>query len=289
MSKKIIISGSEGQLGKTLQQILSLDKGLRCFFYPRKKLDITDASQLEKVFVKIKPDYFINAAAYTSVDKAETEIEKCFLINDFALHSISTVCENHNTRLIHISSDYVYHLKTDEPLKEDSPTLPRGIYAQSKLAGELKITASTCQYIILRTSWVYSTHGHNFIKTVLRLAKEREQMNVVNDQIGTLTSTVDISRAILTIIHSIIPDSWNQIYNYSNEGVTNWYEIADYIVSSQNLSLGVNPIPSTDYPTPAERPKWSVLNKEKIKKTFGLEIPHWKLSLDKCLKELLES
>lgn len=289
MKYKIIVTGANGQLGTTLRNQTDLNEKFECHFFSRKELDITNKTALKDAFQKIKPHFFINAAAYTAVDKAEEEIVKCFMINDYALLHISDFCAQYNTKLIHISSDYVYHLETDKPLIENDATLPRGIYAQTKLAGEQRIIRSKCDYIILRTSWVYGVSGHNFIKTVLRLAKERDNMNVVNDQIGSLTNTVDLSDVIMNLLIKSDRNIWNQIYNYSNEGVTNWYEIADYIVKKENLSLDVNPIPTTEYPTPAERPKWSVMSKDKIKSAIDIKIPHWKSSLDKCLNELMYS
>lgn len=282
--KKIIITGANGQLGSELQFLTEDINNSNFYFYSRGDLDITDQSALEKIFNDLKPDYFINCAAYTAVDRAEEDIEKCFLINDYAVSLIANLCKENDTRLIHFSSDYVYHIEKDVALLESDVTLPRGIYAQSKLAGEQAVLRSNCEFLIIRTSWVYSSYGNNFIKTVLRLAETRDEMSVVDNQIGTLTYARDLAEAVLEIIAQDLDSGWNEIYNYSNEGISNWYQIAQKISEHCQLSMKIKPIPSSDYPTPADRPLWSLLSKEKFKSAFGIEISEWESSLVKCLQ-----
>lgn len=290
MSKKdIIITGANGQLGSELRFLTEDITNYSFHFYSRAELDITDKSVLEDIFNEIKPDYFINCAAYTAVDKAEDDIEKCFMINDYAVSLIADLCKEHDTALIHFSSDYVYHINKETPIIESDPTLPKGIYAQTKLAGEQAVIRSRCKYLIFRTSWVYSSYGNNFIKTVLRLAENRDEMSVVDNQIGTLTYARDLAEAVLEIIAQDLDTEWNQVYNYSNMGKSNWYEIAKKITEICNLSMKIKPIPSSDYPTPADRPLWSLLSKEKFDEAFGIAIPDWETSLVKCLDLIYNS
>jgi dTDP-4-dehydrorhamnose reductase len=279
---KIIVSGANGQLGKEFQFLSKNYSDIAFFFFGREELDITNEGKIKDLFAQINPDVFINCAAYTAVDKAETDIEHCFNINDYAVSLLADICAQQNCKMVHFSSDYVYHIEKDSPLIETDATLPRGIYAQTKLAGEQAVLRTNCEYLIFRTSWVYSTFGKNFVKTVLRLAETRESMSVVEDQIGTLTYARDLAKAVLEIINGK-KEGWNQIYNYSNEGKSNWYQIASFITEYLSLPMKINPIPSVEYPTPAERPYWSLMSKDKFKKTFGLRIPDWEESLRKSL------
>jgi len=279
----IIITGTRGQIGSELNYLWKGNSTLNCHFLSRQDLDISNETQLEKFLDELKPDYFVNCAAYTAVDKAESEIEECFLINEFAVGLIAKLCAYRGVKLIHFSSDYVYHINKETPLLETDPTLARGIYAQSKLAGEQLILASPVDYIVIRTSWVYSSFGKNFVKTVIRLAKERDEMSVVMDQIGTLSYARDLANLVDAIIRRPDASIWNQTYNYSNEGKSSWFEIAQFIVEKLDLQLKIKAIRTSEYHTAAERPNWSLMSKDKIRKHLNISIPSWRISLEKAL------
>jgi dTDP-4-dehydrorhamnose reductase len=245
-------------------------------------LDITNLNTIEQLFNKVKPDFCINAAAYTAVDKAESEPEKAHLINVIGLKNLATVCKEFDTVLLHISTDFVFEGTKDSPYSEDDIPNPSGVYGQTKLEGE-KAIQETCQkHFIIRTSWVYSQFGNNFMKTMLRLATERDKLSVVNDQIGTPTNAVDLAEVLIKICTSIfhLPSSnLFGIYNFSNEGQCSWYDFAKKIFEFNNIKINLEPIPTTSFPTPAKRPAYSVLDKKKIKDTFGIEINYWETSL----------
>jgi dTDP-4-dehydrorhamnose reductase len=291
---KICILGANGQLGETYQA-LSKDYPLIEFkFYDRKAADICDLEQIKEVFSDYPPDYVINCAAYTAVDRAEAEPEITAAINNTGCLYLSEALKGKNTKIIHFSSDYVYHSYDGFPLREVDLTKPHGVYAQTKLDGENALLSGPVPTLILRTSWVISPFGHNFVKTMIKLGQERQQISVVNDQYGTPTLSHDLVAATLSIItifeneqRSLI--EWNSVYNYSSEGCVTWYEMACLIMEESNLSCKVIPINTTDYPTPAQRPRWSVMSKHKIKEHFGLVVPHWRTSLVHCLNLIKSS
>ena len=286
---KIVVLGSNGQLGQELQ---SLPKNERqtWIFVNRNQCDLTDYNQIKSVIQSENPDYLINCAAYTSVDKAESETDNSFRINGDALKKIGEQCIQIGCRVVHFSTDYVFDGQTNHPYNENSKTNPLGVYGKSKLAGEELLHASGCEYRVIRTSWVYSQNGKNFVNTIRRLAKERKELNVVNDQIGSPTFTEDLAKLTIRIIQNWDEDvnrnSYNrgELYHYSNEGIASWYDFAKAVVELNELNCNIEAIPSEQYPTPAPRPFYSVLSKEKIKRELNITIPHWRESLAKCLK-----
>ncbi|APD06881.1 dTDP-4-dehydrorhamnose reductase [Flavobacteriaceae bacterium UJ101] len=279
MRKNIIILGSNGQLGKELQQIKTKHNTL---FASREEIDITDTKNLKNVLSK-GWDYCINASAYTAVDKAEEEQKQAFLINSEAVDSLAKECHKQNIKLIHISTDYVFNGKSETPYRETDETDPINTYGASKLKGEQLALQNNPQTFIIRTAWVYSEFGNNFVKTMLRVGANNHRMRVVNDQFGSPTYARDLARVIFKIIDQD-SDAFGT-YHYSNEGKTHWAEFAQTIFDIKKLHVHVQGIPATEYPTPAARPYYSLLDKTKITKTFGLTIPHWKDSL----KEMLEN
>ena len=283
--KSILVTGANGQLGKEIQNLASDVKNFNFIFTDVSNLDITDEVNLSKFFGENNIDYIVNCAAYTAVDKAETDSELCNKINSVAVKNLVSFAEEYNINFITVSTDYVFDGTNYKPYTEDEKTSPNSVYGASKLAGEteaLKYEKS----IIIRTSWLYSHYGANFIRTMLSLSETRNELNVIFDQIGTPTYAADLAEAIIEIIrYSENNEFVAGIYNYSNEGVTSWYDFAKTIFKVTNTNCKVFPIETKDYPTPAARPHYSVLNKSKIKDTFNLYIPYWEDSLAECLKE----
>lgn len=275
----VLVTGASGQLGQSIQYIANEYTEYKFIFKNSKELDVTNITQVESVFEFIQPDFCINCAAYTAVDKAETEIEKAQLINVIAVENLAKACKKYDIPLIHVSTDFIFDGTKSTPFLETDATNPLGVYGKTKLDGELILQKTWEKYIIIRTSWVYSQFGNNFMKTMLRLGAEKTELSVVSDQIGTPTYAVDLAHAILKIIQKPIFG----IYNYSNLGVCSWFEFAQKIFDISENKILLHPIKSEQYPTPAERPKYSVLDKTKIMKTFDLEIPNWEDSLKKVL------
>jgi len=273
----VLITGANGQLGQALQFVSENYPELTFVFCTSADLDITDKATCEKIFAKYHPQYCINAAAYTAVDKAESEPEKAHLINVSGVRNLAEICQKHQAILLHVSTDFVFDGNKKSPYTEDDNTNPTGVYGQTKLDGELAIQETFENYFIIRTSWVYSQFGHNFMKTMLRLASERDSLSVVDDQIGTPTNAVELANALITIVKSN-KEAYG-IYNFSNEGQCSWYEFAKKIFEVNNITVNLLPIPTSSYPTPAKRPKYSVLDKSKIKHTFNIDIQNWKVSL----------
>ncbi|WNM19665.1 dTDP-4-dehydrorhamnose reductase [Flavobacterium capsici] len=273
----VLVTGSSGQLGQSLQFIAPNYTNIEFVFCDSKTLDITSFNNCETIFSKYKPDFCINAAAYTAVDKAESEPEIAFEINVNGPKNLAKVCKLNNTVLIHISTDFVFDGNKSLPYTEKDIPNPTGVYGQTKLDGEIAIQQIWNKHYIIRTSWVYSQFGNNFMKTMLRLASERDTISVVNDQIGTPTNAVDLANTIVKII--ISKKLKFGIYNYSNEGQCSWYDFAKKIFEINNITINLLPIPTTSFPTPAKRPKFSVLDKSEIKNTFDLEINSWEESL----------
>lgn len=287
--KHIVVFGAGGQLGKEFQYLYEEEHFPGQYtFLIKEQCDITDTSLVNQLVRELKPDVVINCAAYTAVDKAEKEPTIADLINHIAAANIATATNALLIPMIHFSTDYVYNGKDNRALTETDSTDPSGIYATSKLAGESAIQKSNPNHLIIRTSWVYSMFGHNFVRTILRLSQDRNSLNVVNDQIGSPTWARDLARAALIIIDSH-PDLSKVAgtYNYSNLGSCSWYDLAVKIFELAGINIKVNPIPSSEYPTLATRPFFSLLDKSKFIETFKLEIPHWELSLKECLQEML--
>lgn len=279
MKKNILILGSNGQLGKELQQIKTKHNA---FFASREEVDLTDFETVHNVLSK-GWDYCINASAYTAVDKAEEEKEQAFLINGEAVGLLAKECHSQGIKLIHISTDYVFNGSSEIPYKETDETDPINTYGASKLKGELLALENNASTFIIRTAWVYSEFGNNFVKTMLRVGTNNHQLKVVNDQLGSPTYARDLARVIFKIIDQ--DSNAFGIYHYSNEGKTHWAEFAQTIFDLKKMPVHVQGIPAIEYPTPAARPHYSLLDKTKIVRTFNLTIPHWKESL----KEMLEN
>ncbi|MEY3500174.1 MAG: dTDP-4-dehydrorhamnose reductase [Bacteroidota bacterium] len=278
----VLVTGANGQLGQAIQFVAGNYPKIEFIFCSSLDLDITNKENCESVFETIKPDFCINAAAYTAVDKAESEPEKAELINVIGAKNLAESCKKADAKLIHISTDFVFDGSKKEPYNEADLPNPKGVYGQTKLEGEKAIQEVFDAYFIIRTSWVYSQFGNNFMKTMLRLASERSSLNVVNDQIGTPTNAVDLANAILKIVESKTSNDQYGIYNFSNEGQCSWFDFAKKIFEINEVKIDLNPIPTTQFPTPAERPKYSVLDKTKFKKTFGFAIQSWETSIAKA-------
>lgn len=278
----VLVTGANGQVGQSIQFIADNYPQIDFVFCDSKSLDITELSSIEAVFKKIKPDFCINAAAYTAVDQAESHVEQAFAINASGAKNLAKACATFKTILLHISTDFIFDGQSQTPYTEVAFPNPQSVYGQSKLEGEIAIQECLKDYFIVRTSWVFSQFGSNFKKSMLRLAAEREQLSVVDDQIGTPTNAVDLAEALLHIILYTVENPDNNrfgVYHFSNEGQCSWFEFAKKIFEVNNVSIALNPIPSSGYPTPAQRPKYSVLDKSKIKKAFNITIRTWDKAL----------
>lgn len=281
--RTILVTGANGQLGNEMKIISAQYPGFDFLFVTKDDLSIDDEVALKKYFADHKIHFCVNCAAYTAVDKAETEPGKALLINGTAVGNLAKVCKEHRTQFIHISTDYVFDGTATAPYSEDHPVAPVNAYGATKLKGEELAFQNNPGSIIIRTSWVYSSFGNNFVKTMLRLMKEKEQLNVVSDQQGCPTYAADLAAAIMLIITSEKAAGNPGIYNYSNAGIINWYQFAVAIKELSGSSCLVNPIPSAGFPTPAKRPSYSVMDTTKIKHAFEMDIPFWKDSLQKCM------
>jgi dTDP-4-dehydrorhamnose reductase len=284
----ILITGANGQLGNELKVVSKNFYGYDFIFTDLDNLDITSQNQTSEFIKKSKPDWIINCAAYNLVDKAETEPDQASLVNGIAVKNITEVIRGSECRFIHISSDYVYDGQSNVPYNEYSTANPLSAYGRSKLEGE-KYALLHQGSMIIRTSWLYSSFGNNFVKTILRHATEKESLEVVFDQTGTPTYAADLAGAIMSIISGVIRNhiAMNSgIYNYSNEGVCTWYDFACEIIKEAGLTCRVYPVLSKEYHQTAQRPAYSVMDKSKIKEKYGLSIPHWRTSLNKCIKLL---
>jgi dTDP-4-dehydrorhamnose reductase len=280
--KKILVTGATGQVASELNVLAPSYSQLEWVFADRTLLDLSELNTISKVLDEMQPQIIINCAAYTAVDKAETETDLADILNHQAVAVLAQWTKGNNCQFLHISTDYVFDGNSSTPLKEDAATGPINVYGQTKLAGEQACLRENPNAIIIRTSWVYSKFGANFVKTMCRLMQERDSLNVVNDQIGSPTYAADLAKAILTII--LHPNWQAGIYHYSNEGTISWYEFALAIQEIGGFDCQITGIPSTDYPTPARRPKYSLLDKSKIKNTFAVEVPEYRESLEKCMR-----
>lgn len=283
--KKICLIGSAGQLGSEIQFIGREYPNLTVIPSVVEELDITNAVSVNQFFSDNEFDIVVNCAAYTAVDLAEKEQEENNLVNNLAVKNLANACEKNDVFLIHVSTDFVFDGTSCIPLVETDKTNPIQEYGKAKLKGEQWV-----QYgIVIRTSWLYSTVGNNFVKTMMRLGKERDTLNVVANQVGTPTSALDLAKCILDICASEDFKSKKGLYHYSNEGVASWYDFAQAIMEYGGINCAVYPIPDSQYPTPAKRPKYSVMDKTKIKNTFDVDIPYWRKSVQVCIDKIREN
>lgn len=284
----ILVTGANGQLGRCFRQLAENYPQWTFLAEGSDTLNISDKAATEAYFSAHKPRWVINCAAYTAVDKAESEPAKAELVNVTGVEHLARACAVHGAGLIHFSTDYVYNGNQGTAFRETDPVAPAGVYARTKLAGENAALQLLPDAMIIRTSWVYAREGHNFVNTMLRLGRERGRVRVVSDQIGTPTYAPDLAAAVLRIIDQVekgeqAPGNLGGIWNYSNEGVASWYDFAHAVFEIGNVQAVTEPITSSEYPTPAVRPPFSVLNKSRIREQFGLHIPHWRDSLKSCL------
>ena len=296
-TKTLLVTGANGQLGKEMAVLSALYTAYNFIFVTKEELPLDDSDTVEEFFKQHKIDVLVNCAAFTAVDKAEIETEKAFNINGYAVGNLALICKKYQIVFIHISTDYVFDGTAIEPYKEEATVSPANVYGASKLKGEELALQNNPETIIIRTSWVYSSFGNNFVKTMLRLMGERESINVVADQYGCPTYAADLANAIMLIIDKIgqtdlefktdLPSA--TIFNYSNKGKINWYQFATAIKELSGNHCILNAIPSSQYPTPAKRPQYSVMDTNKIEQTFNIVIPEWKDSLKKCLQILADN
>lgn len=279
---KILVTGANGQLGSEIRKISGKFREMEFVFTDVAELDITNQENVAGFLANFGPEFLINCAAYTAVDKAETDLETATLLNATAVGILAEQSAKVNCKIIHVSTDYVFNGTGPRPYKEDNSVDPQSAYGRTKLEGEILCLRNNPETIIIRTSWLYSAFGNNFVKTMIRLGNEKNEIGVIADQIGCPTNAADLARAILTIISSVtnrtrlfVPG----IYHYSNEGVASWYDFTKAIFEIAKINCFVKPIASEDFPSPVQRPPYSVMDKSKIKFTFGLEIPHWRDSL----------
>ena len=286
--KKLLITGANGQLGSEIQFLAKQ--------YPNYELVLTDYAELDITnlqavlgFVKGTSYYaIINCAAYTAVDKAETETEKAYQINEIGATNLATAAKQLGAKFIHVSTDFIFDGTQSAPIVEEAMPNPISVYGASKLAGEKAVINANGDAVIFRTSWVYSSYGANFVKTIIRLCRERDNLSIIYDQIGTPTYARDLAQTILSTLDTIVEKKFSGVFNFSDEGVASWYDFAIAIRDMAGLSTTILPIETSQYPTPATRPKYSVLSKKKIKETFDLEIPYWRDSLKSCMALLQE-
>ncbi len=301
----ILVTGANGQLGSEIRELVQSFKsnvqGSKFYFTDKNSLDITDKNQIEEFVNENSIDFIINCAAYTAVDKAEEEKELADLVNHKAVEYLANVCKEKDIPLVYISTDYVFDGKNYRPYVETDEVNPQSVYGETKLKGEEAFIKSGARGLIIRTSWVYSSYGHNFVKTMLKLSQTRDELGVIFDQIGSPTYARDLAEAILQMLNvkcemlndnNILTSNIKhltsnvEIYHYSNEGVCSWYDFAKAIFEISGIDIKVNAIETKDYPTPAKRPHYSVLNKSKIKNDFNITIPYWRESLKHCLKRM---
>lgn len=286
---RILVTGSYGQLGSELKELSDKYPGWEFLFTDADTLDITNEHAVDLYLNRNLPSLLINCAAFTAVDKAESETNAAHQINAIAPGILARMTKKHKAGFIHISTDYVFDGKGYKPYSEFDVVNPAGVYGKTKLAGERAIRSANVNAVIVRTAWLYSAYGNNFVKTMLRLGKERDVLRVVFDQVGSPTYAADLARALLVMAENYSKNPAQMvpgIYNYSNEGVASWFDFAKSIFEAAGMQCQVVPVLSEEYPTPAKRPHYSVLNKSKIKATFNMEIPYWKDSLKICINKL---
>ncbi|MFD2588031.1 dTDP-4-dehydrorhamnose reductase [Croceitalea marina] len=282
--KSVLVTGGNGQLGRCIKDVVQSSKELNFIFTDKNKLDITKEEDVKAFFENNSISYCINCAAYTAVDKAETDKDAAEALNIHGVENLANVCKKHKAILIHISTDFVFDGKQTKPYTEADETKPLNVYGETKLKGEKVVAEVLEDYFIIRTSWLYSEYGNNFFKTMLRLASEKNEVRVVSDQMGTPTYARDLARAVIVIIEK--KKTAFGLYHYSNEGITSWFDFAITIFDYSNIKTKILPVKAKDFMTSANRPLYSVIDKTKIKDILGIAIPHWKESLKKCLINL---
>lgn len=281
---KILITGRHGQLGSELFDLKDTYPLHEMIFVDREEMDLSNPLQIIEVLNNQKPEIIVSAGAYTAVDKAESDQELCNAVNHLAVKAIGDWAAKNNAKVIHISTDYVFDGTSETPLKETDKPDPINVYGLTKLQGEQALESSGCEYVIIRTAWVYSVYGANFVKTMIRLMSERDEIGVVSDQIGTPTYAHDLAKAIMDIVEA--PEFVRGVYHYSNEGKISWHEFAIAIKEINGFNTKVNAIGSNAFPTPAKRPNFSLLDKSKIKEVYGVDVPNWKESLEEMLGKM---
>lgn len=282
--EKILVTGAGGQLGSELQIACKHYPQFEFVFVDKDEMPLDDPGKVRSVVEEVHPSWCISCGAYTAVDKAETETDLAFLINGEAPGAMAAACKSIGARMIHISTDYVFDGNSAVPLKETDLTGPINVYGASKLQGEQLVLKNNPDTVVIRTAWVYSEFGHNFVKTMMRLMKEKPSISVINDQIGSPTYAADLAQVILDIV--VAPRWVPGVYHYSNEGQISWYEFALAIRELIGSNCAINPISTEQYPTPAKRPHYSLLDKSLIKKTYGIEVPDWRKGLTACIGKL---
>lgn len=288
-SFNILLTGAHGQLGLALQDQFFLLKEVKAFTLSHTDLDITQLNgNLDDYLTKYAIDAVVNCAAYTAVDKAESDAENCWAVNAFATRNLARACNRRNIPLIHFSTDYVYHNDLRRPLKENDACTPKNVYGASKLAGEQKASFHNPKTIILRTSWLYARPGNNFLNTIINLASSRSDLNIVNDQIGAPTWVTDLAKATTLILLQVLPNpdlsKWYGVYNCANRGAISWFNFAGYFIQRLGIPCKIHPVPSGEFPRPATRPVYSVFDLAKIEDTFRPGLRDWKTALDECLE-----
>lgn len=283
MPRRILVTGKNGQLGQSLQKIAVAFPEYDFVFVGRDELDLASAQSIDEFFAgQNRFTAIINTAAYTAVDKAEVEPDLANQINHLAVSQLADIAHKQDAFLLHVSTDYVFDGKGCRPYIESGPVAPQNQYGLSKLKGEQAMQVSGCNGAIVRTSWVYSEFGNNFVKTMLRLGQERDSLNVIFDQVGSPTYATDLGRALVALLKAESQPGV-ELYHYSNEGVCSWYDFAKAIFELSGVNCAVNPIETKDYPTPARRPHYSLMNKAKIKQTLGMQVPYWREALKQCM------
>jgi len=280
----IVIFGASGQLGQCLKRVVESEGIESVYFPPESEANILDNIALKNAFDKYKPAYIVNCAAYTAVDKAEDDAEMALKVNKTGVENLSRLCVEYNSTFIHISTDFVFKGDEPTPRTETDATKPVSVYGQTKLDGEQVIEEMLLQYFIIRTGWLYSEYGNNFVKTMLKLGSERNELKIIADQAGTPTYAIDLAACIMQIITS--KSTAYGVYHYSNEGITSWYDFAKAIFDISGTQVKTIPVKTSEYVTKAMRPAYSVMDKSKIKQQFGMEIPYWRDSLITCIGRL---
>jgi len=282
----ILVTGSNGQLGSELRELEKQYKQYKFFFTDFHELDITNAEKTMQFVKSNKIETVINCAGFTAVDAAEAQKSEAALINATGAKNLAQACAKVNALLIHISTDYVFEGRSFKPYTENDTAGPKTTYGKTKLDGEIEVIFNAKRALIFRTSWLYSSYGRNFIKTIVEKAQAEKELKVVYDQVGNPTYAGDLAKAILDIIPKVPQKIRTEIYNYSNEGVASWYDLAHAIIRIKNIDCQLKPVLSKEFPSEAVRPHYSVLNKARVKNEFGISIPHWRDSLEKCLEKL---